>query len=150
MHFPSEGFYRLTLPICLIHFLTRIKAYIHAYCYISDICWASQRRFHQNGRQQSFDGVGTFMSSLSISGPYIPIVFWKRNLLTSSTVKDLSVWVYKSKIRIWFLTISPIGNLSFYVDPEGFLVLLSFYISQLGVGVKFADRKCLISEKIWI
>ena len=36
-------------------------------------------------------------------------------------------------LRVWFLTILPFGNLSFYVNAESFLVPLSLNISQLGL-----------------
>ena len=36
-------------------------------------------------------------------------------------------------LRVWFLTILPIGNLSFYINPECFLVPLNLNVSQLGL-----------------
>ena len=36
-------------------------------------------------------------------------------------------------LRVWFLTILPIGNLSFYNNPECFLVPLNLNVSQLGL-----------------
>ena len=36
-------------------------------------------------------------------------------------------------LRVWFITILPIGNLSFYINPECFLVPLNLNVSQLGL-----------------
>ena len=36
-------------------------------------------------------------------------------------------------LRVWFLTILPIGNLSFYVNRKGFLVPFSLNVSLLGL-----------------
>ena len=52
----------------------------------------------------------------------------KPNYLAGGTLGE-----YKGNIRVWFLTILPIGNLSFYINPECFLVPLNLNVSQLGL-----------------
>ena len=39
----------------------------------------------------------------------------------------------RSTIRVWFLTVLHIGNMSFYINPECFLVPLNLNVSQLGL-----------------